>query len=162
GGAEGWGGQREAPVHGAAFRGKNKDNAPRRRQSAANRGDLRVVRQMAGRGPPWALAVRAIRDRAGQVELRQPGGMAERLIAPVLKTGVGLVPIVGSNPTPSAPTSDQSSLRSVNGLAVRQRGRRARQHIFLPRPVLPGPRRAGLLFLEDLRRRPVRAPRLDG
>jgi hypothetical protein len=30
------------------------------------------------------------------------GGMAERLIAPVLKTGVGLVPIVGSNPTPSA------------------------------------------------------------
>jgi hypothetical protein len=29
------------------------------------------------------------------------GGMAERLNAPVLKTGDGLVPFVGSNPTPS-------------------------------------------------------------
>src|SRR5262249_62192032 len=49
--------QPEAPVHGAAFRGKNKDNVPRRRQSAANRRDLRVVRPMAGRGPAWARGV---------------------------------------------------------------------------------------------------------
>ena len=30
-----------------------------------------------------------------------PGGVAERLNAPVLKTGRGLVPLVGSNPTPT-------------------------------------------------------------
>ena len=38
------------------------------------------------------------------VEMRKCllGGMAERFNAPVLKTGVGLVPTVGSNPTPSA------------------------------------------------------------
>src|SRR5262249_39361114 len=137
-------------------------NVPRRRQSAANRRDLRFVRQMAVGSPPRTRAVRAIRDRAGQVELRQPGGMAERLIAPVLKTGVGLVPIVGSNPTPSARTIAPSSLRRLEPRAVGQRGGGARQHFFLPRPVFPGPRRACLLLLEDLRKRPVRPARLDG
>lgn len=35
------------------------------------------------------------------IEFRFYGGMAERLKAPVLKTGIGQ-PIVGSNPTSSA------------------------------------------------------------
>ena len=40
----------------------------------------------------------------GATEVRKcpDGGMAERLNAPVLKTGDGPVPFVGSNPTPSA------------------------------------------------------------
>lgn len=33
--------------------------------------------------------------------VRPLGGVAERLKAPVLKTGKGLVPFVGSNPTPT-------------------------------------------------------------
>ena len=44
------------------------------------------------------------------------GGMAERLIAPVLKTGVGLVPIVGSNPTPSAARLRYSDCQSGGNL----------------------------------------------
>src|SRR5262245_35367768 len=87
--------------------------------------------------------------------------MAERSIAPVLKTGDGLAPSVGSNPTPSARTSDELPARNVDRLAVGQRCRRAGQYFFLAGPVLRGPENTRLLLLEHLGDCPVRPARLD-
>ena len=89
----------------------------------------------------------ALRPAKRHVESQNPalisrvphGGVAERLNAPVLKTGIGK-PIVGSNPTPSA--SLNTPLSEAGELII------CPLRTFLPAPpaALPFPSRQPLFF----------------
>ena len=83
-----------------------------------NKPKLKAVARKSGR---FSHGVRPFQgDKSGRSEYHHhsiakqtPGGVAERLKAPVLKTGNGVSSFVGSNPTSTACTANQMTIRDI-------------------------------------------------